>query len=110
MKIINLTPHVLNIITDTGTTLVVSPSGETARVSQTETPHTPVECDGETIPVNRRTTGAVEGLPEPTPGRVFIVSGMVAAAVCRTDVFSPGPLVRDADGRPVGCRGLFASL
>ena len=108
-NIINLTPHAISIITPTGS-LVVSPSGETARVSQSETPRPTVECDGMAVPIAARETGEVVGLPEPRTGFIYIVSGMVAASARRADVFSPGPLVRDESGRPIGCRGLFASL
>ena len=41
---------------------------------------------------------------------VFIVSGMVAAMVERDDVMSPGPLLRDEEGRPIGCKGLKRSI
>ena len=51
--------------------------------------------------------GAVEGLPEPQEGVLFLVSALVRAAVpSRHDVASPGDLVRDPEGRVVGCRNL----
>lgn len=51
--------------------------------------------------------GAVDGLPEPQPDTLLIVSALVRLAVPhRTDVVSSGSLVRDESGRPVGCLGL----
>ena len=51
--------------------------------------------------------GAVLGLPHPRPGVYYIVSALVLAQVPnRADVFAPGPALRDADGRVVGCVGL----
>lgn len=44
-------------------------------------------------------------VPEATT--VYVVSALVRLALpYRRDLASPGPLVRDADGQPVGCRGL----
>ena len=104
MNFINLTPHVLNIISGAATTNV-APSGEVARCRVTYTP------DGEVggIPVYVAVYGEVTGLPEACPGKAYVVSGLVAAhpsVTGRSDVFAPGELVRDADGRPVGCKGL----
>ena len=106
MKYINLTPHKLDIINDAGlapTTEVVQPSGSVARVTETLEP----EFDDYRIRWYRPTYGEVVGLPEPRDGVVYIVSGMVLAAIKgRDDVMSPGALVRDEDGRVIGCRGL----
>jgi hypothetical protein len=50
----------------------------------------------------------VVGLPEPSPDTLLIVSGMVkSAATGRTDLVSPGDLVRDAAGVVLGCKGFF---
>ena len=99
-KFINLTPHTINEIT---TGAAIEPSGSLARVA-TES----VEA-GRTynnIALYRTTYGEVEGLPEAVDGTVYIVSGMVLAAISdRQDVVAPGELVRDADGKPVGCKG-----
>jgi hypothetical protein len=54
--------------------------------------------------------GNVEGLPSPRDGVIYIVSGMVASAAPRDDVFSPGELERDEGGRVVGCLNLRASV
>ena len=101
---VNLTPHALNIHA-LEEVVTLPPSGEVARVSTTETPGP--EVGG--IPTTITSLGEVTGLPAPKAGAVYIVSGMVASAAPREDVMSPGPLVRDESGRPIGCRGLRRS-
>ena len=102
---VNLTPHALNIHTGEGV-ITLAPSGEVARVATIETPGLPVGG----VPTVVTTYGEVTGLPTPTEGVTYIVSGMVASASPRGDVMSPGPLVRDEGGRPCGCRGLRRSI
>ena len=106
MKIKNLTPIVLNIINDYGATINIEPSGEVARCRQTEKF---VGILPNAIPVTKQGFGEVEGLPAPEPNTILVVSRLVAERVKdRTDVYVPGPLVRDEEGRIVGCRGLSA--
>ena len=99
--IINLTPHTINVINS----VTLPPSGEVARVEMVSSPTEPIEG----IPSVRTEWGEVANLPEPVEGVVLLVSGMVAQAVPREDVVSPGELVRDEQGRPIGCRGLRRS-
>lgn len=102
--IINLTPHVVNVLSASGKLLAAFPAdGTVARVSVTRVQAG--ELAG--LPVFRSEFGAVVGLPEPTPGVAFVVSALVRLALPgRRDLYSPGELVRDAVGLPVGCRGL----
>jgi hypothetical protein len=104
MTIINLTPHAVSFIGDDGNIIrTIEPSGTLARLA-TRTVKLG-EVDG--IPVTGTEFGAVEGLPEPTPNTVFIVSSLVAGRVPdREDVFIPNESVRDEKGRIVGCRSL----
>lgn len=103
--LINLTPHAINIIGSAGT-VTVAPSGTVARCSQTSTPAG--EVNG--IPLSRTVFGEVQGLPAPEEGVLLIVSALVRAALPgRTDLASPGELVRDAAGNPVGCKGLIVN-
>ena len=104
MDLVNLTPHTLNIHTDGG--LRVLPSDGLARVASVNTDAVPIED----IPTVRTTPGEVTGLPDQQEGVIYIVSGMVASASPRADVFSPGDLVRDDSGRPIGCKGLRRSM
>jgi len=101
---INLTPHTLNIHTPSGV-VTVAPSGNVARVATVSVPAATVGG----IPTVVTTHGEVTGLPAPQPGVILVVSGMVASAAPREDVMSPGDLVRDEAGRPVGCQGLRRS-
>lgn len=120
----NLTPHTITIYSEDGTTILatIPPSGEVARVATT----TKSICLVDGIPVYQTKFGEVIGLPAPHgekfPRRTrdrgqtwmdfiaepLIVSRLVLEAVKgeRTDVYAPGELVRDADGKPIGCKGL----
>ena len=101
---INLTPHALNIHAPGGV-VTIPPSGEVARVATVSEEAAPVGG----IPTVTTACGEVTGLPAPVEGTVFVGSGLVASAAPRDDVLSPGDLVRDESGRPVGCRGLRRS-
>jgi hypothetical protein len=101
MKTINLTPHAVNE-TVTGTTF--PPSGQIARVTAIILPAG--EIGG--IPIYTRKFVEVEGLPSAQDGVALIVSAIVAdACPDRADLVSPGELVRNVDGQPIGCRGFI---
>lgn len=116
--LVNLTPHNVNVI-DYGT---IPSSGQVARVSVEKTdsgfidvtcPHCVNGCEHCSnqlaIPVKISTSkfGKVEGLPDPQPGVLFIVSRLVLQACPeRTDLVAPGDLVRDENGNVIGCNGL----
>lgn len=110
MKIINLTPHRLNLLVEGGE-IAIPPSGDVARVEKEPVALDPIQIDGYAVPVVRIAPAAVgiTGLPAPQPGVIYVVSEMVARAAARPDVLSPGPLVRDDLDGPVGCRGLRAA-
>lgn len=111
LQLLNLTPHEVNIVHEWGHVVTVPPDGTVARV---ETVRGSVGCgyiyapDGLTrISVSSSRAGKVIGLPEPQEGVTIIVSAMVRMAVPeRMDVFSPGELIRDGRGQPIGCKGL----
>lgn len=100
--LVNMTPHALDIIQSDGSTLTVSPSGYVPRCSSTEI----VDGSIGLINITKQTLGEVEGLPDPIPGAFYVVSRLVASAANRPDLLVPGPLVRDDQGRVVGCKGL----
>lgn len=102
MKIINLTPHDLRIINGGGAVRTYPPTGQIARVNLKYVPSETIE----NIQTFRVTPGEIEGLPDQTPGTVYVVSAVLAAMVKRADVMSPGELVRNALGHPVACKGL----
>jgi hypothetical protein len=99
MKLVNLTQHTINEVV---TGQAFEPSGQIARVT---VEYTVASSIGD-IPLYTATYGDIEGLPDPVDGVTYIVSGMVKAAVPeRGDVVSPGNLVRDENGKPIGCDG-----
>ena len=108
MPIVNLTPHVLNIQAGDGAFLVLKPES---------TPPARVACNSVFahrflgIDMVKTTYGEIENLPDPKYGITYVVSGMVLAALkgTRPDVCSPGELIRDDAGKPIGCKGLRVS-
>lgn len=110
MTILNLTPHTLNVLNADGTVRVDLPtSGEVARVT-TSRVQTGEACG---LPLFTTRFGEVSGLPAPSEGTLFVVSGLVAGHPSvrdRVDVYSPGELVRGPDGQPTGCRGLTRTV
>jgi len=104
--LVNLTPHEIKIVGEDGKTrLVIPPSGSVARVKAEQT----IVGFVNGIPVVRTTFGDVEGLPEPQPNTLYIVSSLVAQACSsRDDVVapdtSPQGVVRDEKGQIIGVR------
>lgn len=114
MEFVNLTPHQVTLFLPNGEKMIFPASGQIARVAVKSAP--PREIEGIPVPVLPAPEyGEVEGLPEPQPGRAYIVSGLVLARCHgRTDVFAPatGPqdgAVRDDAGRIVGVTKLLAA-
>jgi len=110
-NLVNLTPHALTVCGEDGSPVAEIPaSGQIARVS-TKSVGTGLSIAGR--PVFRSETGSGTGVPEPEPGKVFIVSLFVLSA-CRdrTDVVAPdtGPTcVRTPDGKIIGVRQWIAN-
>ena len=102
--LVNLTPHLLNIVAADGSTVYIPPDGNRiARVSSSPIVVTTVNG----INVSQQTFGDVINLPEAQDGVIYIVSRMVKDRVPdRPDVLVPGPPVRDAEGRIIGADGL----
>ena len=113
LNLVNLTPHALNIHNG-DSVLTLPPSGMIARVaSNSALVNSFVTIqNGKPITVNvyNTTYGDITGLPPYDVSNndiLYVVSGMVNAAVAnRHDVCSPGELIRDESGKPIGCRGL----
>lgn len=98
IKIVNLTPHAV---------VLCGKKIESTGCARCQTSVEQVgEIDG--IRINRRTFGEVEGLPEPAPGVVYIVSALVAQAVAgtRNDCLIVDETIRNAAGQIVGCNAL----
>jgi hypothetical protein len=114
MTLVNLTPHAIVLRLPDGTDLTIPPSGQVARVAVA--PAAPVVVPGIPVPVlPAPVLGEVTGLPSPADGIGFIVSGMVAQAASRPDVFAPatGPgdgAIRNAAGQVVAVTRLVSSI
>jgi hypothetical protein len=99
MKILNLTPHEINEV-ESGKAF--KPSGVVARVSVT---FIKVQEFGG-IPIFVPQYGEVKDLRDQEEDTMLIVSAMVRLAMPqRDDLVSPGELVRNGAGQPIGCRG-----
>lgn len=99
----NFTPHKVTIV-GIGS---YDPEPAAARCAVESKPSEPVYSGLSEIPVHTERFGAAEGLPVAVPGVTLIVSRIVAErSPGRTDLVWPGDVVRDAQGRPVGCRVL----
>jgi hypothetical protein len=88
----------------------IEPDETPARV---EVHEKPISVAGDVyrgIPLSVVDYGDVTGLPAPVLGTIYIVSYMVRMACPdRYDLASPGELVRDKDGRPIGCKTLHVT-
>ena len=106
MEFINLTPHTINLITESGKK-EIPVSGKIARVEQTTT--LVREIDG--IPVVQSHWGDILDLPDPKEGTIYIVSALVANAAKAKgrvqDVVCPGDFVRNEQGQIQGARNLM---
>jgi hypothetical protein len=106
MLVVNLTPHPITLAQG-DRTVTVPPCGTVARVATTEVEVGHVDVDGLDIPVLNLQFGQVEDLPAPREGVLYLVSALVGQACPdRTDVVSPGRLIRDDQGRVVAAAAL----
>ena len=98
IKYVNLTPHKIK---EVNSGMEIEPSGVVARVAV----NYKLAATYEDVPFYTAEYGKVENIPEPQNDVYYIVSGLVFEATDRKDVIAPGNLVRDEQGRPVGCDG-----
>lgn len=113
-KLINLTPHDINFISDDGECyLTIAPTSPPARCEEQlvialdsyityENEHGWIK-----VPYNALSYANVYDLPEPAQATFYIVSVLVAQAKpARYDLLVPHGLVRDEQGRIKGCKRL----
>lgn len=108
----NLTPHEVCIYDMVGVTpdlsLVIEGGETVARVS---CEYQKVDKVVEGVAVYRPIFGEVTGLPACEEGVYLLVSTMVREALpLRTDLVSPGQLLRDEEGNVIGCLGLVGNF
>jgi len=113
VSLINLTPHAINLYDSEGEEVVsVLPvSGSIARAKEEIIKVEGLYTEEIVYPVVEKAYSAVENLPPPTPGKVYVVSIVVKAALPnRDDLYcpdtGPGSAVRDHQGRVLGVRRL----
>lgn len=102
MKIINLTPHAINLVRNGQIVETLPAAALPARVSVS------AEIVGEIngFEIRKNVYGQVVNLPEREEGTVYIVSALVAqAAKDRDDILVTDGAIRDADGKIIGCTG-----
>jgi len=108
-KFMNLTPHAVTVCDPTGAVIAtIPPSGQLARVKPLPVVVGAVEIDGHSVPVRVNDYGPLQGLPDPAPDTLFIVSLLAASAAARlgriADIIVPDDTVRDSAGQILGCR------
>jgi len=104
---VNCTPHEIRLVVGEGEEFTFPPSGTIVRV---ETDSEPVLHVGRAT-IMTEFPGKVVGLPDPIPGKFFIVSAMVRVACPdRLDVVSPGAPMRDVEGRIIGCGAFIVNF
>src|SRR5690554_6599093 len=102
MRIINLTPHAVTLVTASGDEVVIQPEETPVRIPAETKPAG--EING--IPLVEETLGdANRVLPAPQPGVVYVVARPVAERANRPDLLVPTQVER-VDGRPVRARAL----
>lgn len=106
----NFTPHPVNVKTHDGNWISIPPDDagpariryRSMEVTQIEV--TDPECGTHFVPLVTQQLASIIGLPVERQGDLLIVSRTVAAeADYRQDLVVPADLVRDANGRIVGC-------
>lgn len=104
--LINLNPHAITTINNSGDKTTYQPSGIVARVSQNNV-STGIQLDG--IDVNYSTFGDVIDLPNPIKNTYYIVSGLVLSAnKDRKDIIAPrtdNTALRNEQGHIIAVRG-----
>ena len=110
MKLINLTPHDVNIVDEDGMPILTVISSGLARCKATTVRIGTVDIETEngivTIPETTTSFGDVYGLPEPENNTLYIVSRPIVEATHRADLRIPNETVRDEQGRIYGCLSL----
>jgi hypothetical protein len=108
---INCTPHELSVYSMDGKTkvLFLQAPFSGASIPRVKAETSIVSVHG-LVELTHTTYGEVSGLPPYIPGVYLVVSGMVRSALpTRLDLVSPGELVRDMMGCPIGCKGLVVN-
>ena len=104
IKVVNCTPHAVNLKMENGSYKTIEPSGLVPRVG---TEQTEPKWNGSFWAT--RIVYKMDDilLPEPKQGTIYIVSKLCAdAAPHRHDLWFPADLVRDSEGKIIACDSL----
>ena len=105
MAIVNATPHPVMVVDKDGNvlhTLQPRAAGPVRLKSWTERV---AEIDG--VPTSKTVFGEVENLEEEVEGVYYIVSQLVKSALpIRADLLVPAEVLRDKEGKILGCQSL----
>jgi hypothetical protein len=118
VRLINLTPHEINIYDSEGKVILSIPPPKNMpvpRVSIRPEVVGTIDVDGVEVPIRKVVYGDVENLPQPEEDTIYVVSTFVILAlkekgIERKDLLSPDTnpdsVVRDKDGRVLGVKYL----
>lgn len=107
-KVQNMTPHVLHVRGEDGGMTEIPPCGHVIRVSMTRTRTGSVGG----VATYASVAGPVEGLEHIEPlAHAVVVSriarmAMVEQGIYVFRIYTPGTLIRNDAGQPIGCDGL----
>jgi len=105
-RLMNLTPHAIDIVTEDGT-LSIAPEARPARLVGRTEPDGTIAVDGLAVPLLKHRYDVAVDLPDPEDGVLLIVAQVVLDFLPeREDLVTPTELVRDEVGRVIGCRAL----
>ena len=105
--IVNLTPHPLIVVDEEGRELLsVAPSGTPLRLKETRRGSRTIAVGEVAVEIEEVSYAEPStALPEPREGVLYFVSMLTALSLRdREDLVFPLGVVRDADGRILGCR------
>lgn len=113
VKFINLCPHPVHLVGDTGAVITFAESGQVARVDVKKQKKNVIIEIAEGVHLNMEVQEVehiqITGLPEPTEGVLYITSSYVAQYVKRPDVISPNTsdstVIKDDQGKVIGVKG-----
>ena len=125
MKLMNLTPHAVTILDEEDNVILELPGCDNPPRAKEKRERKGSVCHAKfaaihteeiwndanyvtiDIPLNKVELSEIENLPDVSLEYYYIVSRIVAEACPeRTDLFIPDEIVRDENGRIIGCRAL----
>lgn len=106
MQLSNGTPHGIDIVDDAGNVILSIPSTRVIRCEAKAEQRDPISVGEVNVPTVVTTFGE-SNLPPQEDGVYWVVSQIVKSAhPDRDDLLVPADLVRDEEGRIIGCRAL----